>query len=119
MTNYGKLENKILYDTSLPRSKILFLYVNCLKIILENIYLNLSENQQHKSKLGNLNVSEEMEKKDKFKNKKFRHKKFSHPKKEEKKKVKKIDTMKENINKLTSRYEEIDTKTIKTFRSFH
>ncbi|XP_023348850.1 probable ATP-dependent RNA helicase DDX10 [Eurytemora carolleeae] len=59
-----------------------------------------------------------MEKKDKFKNKKFKHKKFSHPKKEEKKKVKKIDTMKENINKLTSRYEEIDTKTIKTFSEF-
>ena len=60
-----------------------------------------------------------MEKKDKLKNKKFKHKKFSHPKKDEKKKVKKIDTIKENINKLTSRYEELDTKTIKTFRSVH
>ena len=57
-----------------------------------------------------------MEKKDKFKNKKFKHKKFSHPKKDEKKKVKKIDAIKENINKLTSRYEELDTKSLKTFR---
>ena len=70
--------------------------------------------------LSKFRVSEKMEKKPKPQNgKKFKNNKFSKNKKfptKDKPKPKKLDLLKENINKLRSQYDNIDTKTLQAFR---